>query len=94
MRNMIIGLGVAAVALMAGAPAADAQTNFPFGKRPYCWSGDRSSGGMPECSFYTWEQCQANRAGGGDHCYANPSYAWGASQQDPRKRQPSKRTAY
>ena len=93
MRKMIIGVGIAAVALMAGAPAADAQTNYPFGKRQYCWSGDRSNGGMPECSYYTWEQCQANMQGGGDHCFANPSYAWSGAPQDQRRR-PSKRSSY
>ena len=89
MHRMLIGIGVAAVALTAGMQATEAQT--PFGSRPYCWSGDRSSGGMASCSFYTWEQCRANVVGGGSHCYPNPLYAGdrGQGKQKPQKRQKS-----
>jgi hypothetical protein len=89
MHRLLIGIGVAAVTLTASMQATEAQTNFPFGSRPYCWSGDRSNGGMPSCSFYTWEQCQANLHGGGSHCYANPAYAWDRGQTQKRQKRSS-----
>lgn len=96
MQNVLIGLSVAAVALAAGIQTAAAQTNYPFGKRPYCWSGDRSSG-MPMCAFNTWQQCQAYIQGGGQHCFENPTIAWerahGISQKQRQpKRQKSRRS--
>ena len=70
MRHIILGLGIAVVALTAATQTIEAQT--PHGSRPFCTSGNRADGGMPSCSYYTWEQCRAALSGG-DHCYPNPS---------------------
>jgi hypothetical protein len=94
MHRILIGLGIAAVALTAGVQASQAQTNFPFGSRPYCWSGDRSNGGMPECSYYTFEQCLASLHGGPDHCFANPSYAWSRGGGVPQRKVKQQKRSY
>ena len=95
MRNVIIGLGIAAAALTVGTQASEAQTQYPFGSRPYCWSGNKANGGMPECSFYTWDQCRATLHGGADHCFENPTLAWNrlhGAPQGKQKRRTGKRS--
>jgi hypothetical protein len=90
MRHIILGLGIAVAALTAATQTIEAQT--PHGSRPFCTSGNRADGGMPSCSYYTWEQCRAALSGG-DHCYANPSIGWSQGQngtpQGKKKQRPS-----
>lgn len=90
MHRFSIGLTTAAIAIVAGMHSAEAQTQRE--PRPYCMSGNKSNGGMPECSFHTWEQCRANLHGGADHCYANPALAWHRAQHGGQRK--AKRTAY
>ena len=89
MRHIILGIGIAMAALAADVLTSAAQT--PHGSRPFCTSGNRSNGGMPSCSYYTWEQCRAALSGG-DHCYANPSIGW--SQGNSQGKQKKQRSSY
>ncbi|MGH6770155.1 MAG: DUF3551 domain-containing protein, partial [Xanthobacteraceae bacterium] len=71
----------------------DTQPSNAAEPRPYCLTGGRgSTGGIPDCSYHTWEQCRAAIGGGGDACMANPELSWraldrAATQPKPRRRQ-------
>ena len=92
MRHIILGIGIAVAALVADVPTSAAQT--PHGSRPFCLSGNRDNGGMPSCSYYTWEQCRA-AVTGADHCYANPSIGWSQGLYGaPQGRQKKQRSSY
>ena len=65
MRSFLLGMGILAAALTAGAQPGEAA------ERAFCLSGNKANGGMPECIYYTWEQCRAS-VSGGDSCFANP----------------------
>ena len=81
MRSFLLGMGILAAALTASVQPGEAA------QRAFCLSGNKSNGGMPECSFYTWEQCRAAVAGS-DHCYANPFYT---GNQQPGRRSTQRR---
>lgn len=81
MRSLLLGMGLMAAALGASVQPGEAA------QRQFCLSGNKANGGMPECTFYTWEQCRASVAGS-DSCFVNPWYA--ADQQQGRTR-PSQR---
>ena len=97
MPVMTVKVALAVAALIGATEAAQAQTVFPFGSRPFCDSGDRGIGSLPQCSYYTLEQCQASLQGVA-HCYANPALAWsGTPRATPgkkQKRRVKKKTAY
>jgi hypothetical protein len=61
---------VTVVAFMA-AIAIDAHQT---GARGAAWCLVTSGGGGRSCSFYTFEQCLASRAGGSSHCEQNPNF--------------------
>lgn len=54
--------------------------------RPYCFQGGRgTTGGLLDCSYYTWEQCQAMVTGGGEGCSINPELGWRALERARNK---------
>lgn len=67
----LIGLAVAAVLLPQIAEAQRAP-------RPWCLQSGRGGpgGGLPVCTYYSFEQCRASIGGGGDHCFRNPAILW------------------
>jgi hypothetical protein len=72
MHRILLGVGIAVAAM-----AADAQSSYAAEPRPYCLTGGRgTTAGIPDCSYYTWEQCWAAIGGGGDACMINPELAW------------------
>ena len=75
----IVWLGVfsALVVMSSGAAKAQPAGNpLPWGPRAFCTEGgsDFTGHGMPNCTYYTWEQCIATARGNGQHCTANPFY--------------------
>ncbi|MCC6887220.1 MAG: DUF3551 domain-containing protein [Hyphomicrobiales bacterium] len=72
MRLALIGLGV--TALLAAVDPAAAQRQA----RPWCLqsSHDGPGGGLPDCTYYTFEQCRAAVGGGTDGCFPNPALGW------------------
>jgi len=80
MHRVLIAFATVAVALTAGMQPGNAEP------RPYCLHGDDDSpgGGIPDCTYYTWEQCRASISGGRDYCMENPALAWRRLQQPPR----------
>ena len=70
MRSLLLGMGILAAAITVNVQPAAAQQ---LANRPYCLDGNRANGGMPECSYYTWQQCIAATSGS-DRCFVNPWY--------------------
>ena len=75
MRRILIGIGIVVAAWTAGVQPGFADP------RPYCLSGNKSNGGMPDCTYYSLAQCRGSMGGGNDSCYENPALMWKAREQ-------------
>jgi hypothetical protein len=74
----VLILSVLATGLTIGAEPAAAQG------AAWCLRTSNNSGGG--CSYHTFEQCLASRAGGSSHCVQNPNYAGSSSgRAQPRR---------
>lgn len=88
MRIALIGLAVLTMTLPAGVEPADAQSQ----PRPWCLQSGRGGpgGGLPVCTYYSFEQCQQSVGGGSDGCFRNPAIGWdrieGRGYAPPRSR--------
>jgi hypothetical protein len=82
MKTMLVGLALAAM-MMPLAPAAHAQTNYPWCAQ---YSGGR--GGATNCGFTTFEQCLETVRGIGGFCERNNWY------QPPPGPHPRRRSQY
>jgi hypothetical protein len=77
MRSVVLALlGAGGLALVGTAPAEAVGTRYPF-----CIQGNESPG-LSNCSFTSYEQCQATASGRFLYCVANPYY--NAGEPDPR----------
>jgi hypothetical protein len=77
MRNVVVAaLAASAFALMGALPAHAYGVNHAF-----CLQGGEEYPGLSNCTFDSYEQCQASASGRGLTCIANPYFA-GASN-DP-----------
>jgi Protein of unknown function (DUF3551) len=83
MRRMILALlaasGLAAIGVL---PAAAVGTRYPF-----CIQGDEQPG-LSNCTFVSYEQCQATAAGRRLYCIANPFYAGDGDDRRAYRRPP------
>jgi len=68
MRSAVVAL--MAVAACALAPATASAANFP-----YCIKGCDYGSGPGDCSFATYQQCQATASGRVAYCAANPYFS-------------------
>jgi hypothetical protein len=67
--SALLAIGVLAVLDTAPAIAA------PAGNFPFCIRGcDYGGGGVGDCSFTSYAQCQATASGQTASCYSNPYY--------------------
>jgi hypothetical protein len=71
------GLGLAAMA-----PAHAVGSRYPF-----CLQGNDSPG-LSNCTFTSYQQCQATASGRFLYCVANPFYGGGAEPRVYRERRP------
>jgi hypothetical protein len=80
MRNLVVALLAAAgLAAIGTAPAEAVGTRYPF-----CIQGDEYPA-LSNCTFTSYEQCQATASGRMLYCIANPYYNHGpAGDVDPR----------
>jgi len=77
MRNVILTLLAASTMAALGAvPAKAVGTRYPF-----CIQGDEQPG-LSNCTFVSYEQCQATASGRRLWCIPNPFYA--GDSEDPR----------
>jgi hypothetical protein len=63
-------LAAGAVAVIAITPDAARARDYPF-----CIKGGAYEGGVGDCSFDTYAQCQATASGRDSYCDANPFYS-------------------
>ena len=72
MRKVILAiLAAAGLALAGTAPAEAVGSRYPF-----CLQGNDSPG-LSNCTFTSYQQCQATASGRFLYCVANPFYAGG-----------------
>ena len=67
-RAILVLLAAAGLAALAASPAAAVGTRYPF-----CITGDDQPG-LSNCTFTSYEQCQATASGRFLQCIANPYY--------------------
>ena len=78
MRNLVLALlSASGLAMVGSAPAEGVGTRYPF-----CIQGNEIPG-LSQCTFTSYEQCQATASGRFLSCIANPDYNPGADA-DPR----------
>ena len=82
MRNLLFALTVAGAAYAMPAMARD---------YPYCIRGCEYDAAHGDCSFSTYQQCQATAAGRDAWCAENPNYNSKAEMRDDRSRQSRRR---
>jgi hypothetical protein len=87
MVRILAGLGIVAAMLTAGMQPSRADP------RPYCLQAGKGGpgGGIPDCTYHTWEQCRASVGGGGDSCSENPALLWRARERGQVRTQPAPR---
>ena len=84
MRNVILALLAASGLAMVGtAPASAVGTRYPF-----CIQGDEYPG-LSNCTFTSYEQCEASASGRRLYCMANPYYT---AASEPRGNKGRNRT--
>jgi hypothetical protein len=83
MRNILLALAAAGGLAIAGmAPAEAVGSRYPF-----CLQGDDSPG-LSNCTFTSYQQCQATASGRRLYCIANPFYAGGGEPVYRERRPP------
>jgi hypothetical protein len=75
-RAILVLLAASGLAALGAAPAAAVGTRYPF-----CIQGDEQPG-LSNCTFTSYEQCQATASGRRLYCIANPYYV-GTSDAPP-----------
>jgi hypothetical protein len=81
MRNVILALLAASGLAMVGtAPASAVGTRYPF-----CIQGDEYPG-LSNCTFTSYEQCEASASGRRLYCMANPYYNAGSESRGNKGR--------
>ena len=84
MPRILQALMVCCATLTSGVQPANAQ-NYPF-----CIKGCDFGAGRGDCSFSSYQQCQATASGRDAYCDVNPQYNANAELQPDRSR-PSRR---
>ena len=83
MRRAILAVAIASgLAGLASAPAEAVGTRYPF-----CIQGQEQPG-LSNCTFTSYEQCQATASGRFLWCIANPYYAGVANGRRASRRPP------
>jgi hypothetical protein len=81
MRNIFLAFAAAgALAMVGAAPAEAVGSRYPF-----CLQGNDSPG-LSNCTFTSYQQCQATASGRFLYCVANPFYAGGGEPGVYRER--------
>jgi hypothetical protein len=89
MRNRVLALLAAGgLAMMGSAPAEAVGTRYPF-----CIQGDDQPG-LSNCTFTSYQQCQATASGRRLWCIENPYYNPGGGYDPRAYRGPRIRSVY
>jgi hypothetical protein len=72
--SLPVAVALVLVSSMAASVASRAAES-PWGPRAFCTLGGKDTGtDLPNCYYYTWEQCIATARGNDQSCMANPYY--------------------
>ena len=83
-RFILAGLALIAAASVFDVPSADAQVSTP--RNPWCLRDGPAGGpGSWDCSYQTFQQCEASAFGAGGSCTQNPNYRGGRQTTNPRR---------
>jgi hypothetical protein len=83
MRSLLLALAVLGAGFAVPSAPAEAR------EYPFCLLGRDTAGGRGDCSFSTYQQCQATASGTYASCYANPYVAYDQEPvYQPRPRYP------
>jgi hypothetical protein len=82
MRNIVLALLAAGGLAVGLTPAEAVGTRYPF-----CLQGNDSPG-LSNCTFTSYQQCQASASGRFLYCVANPFFAGGGEPRVYRERPP------
>jgi Protein of unknown function (DUF3551) len=89
MRGAVLALLAAVgLALVGSTPAGAVGTSYPF-----CIQGDEYPG-LSNCTFTSYEQCQATASGRNLQCIENPYYTGGRDPDPGANRGPRARSIY
>ena len=81
-RFILAGLVLVSAAAVFDVPVADAQVSS--GRNPWCLRDGPGGGrGSWDCSYQTFQQCEATRFGAGGSCSQNPNYRGGRQTKGP-----------
>ena len=80
MRTLFLALATSATVFATGV------TEVAAGDYRYCIQGDDFPGGAGDCSFASYQQCQATAAGRDAWCAENPNFNAKAEMQGDRGR--------
>jgi hypothetical protein len=69
MQTLFLALATSAIVFTTGT------AHVPVSENRYCIQGDEFQGGAGECSFTTFQQCQATASGRLAYCGTNPSFS-------------------
>jgi hypothetical protein len=79
-----------AIGLLTSFEASPAAA-YPEGDGAFCINGFNYDGGLGDCSYSSYAQCQATASGTANTCLANPYYHAKVETQPGRERPPSRR---
>ena len=89
MRSVVLAvLAAGGLAMLGAAPAGAVGTRYPF-----CIQGNDYPG-LSNCTFTSYEQCQASASGRFLYCVANPYYNPGGDLDPRAYRGPRVRSVY
>ncbi len=72
---------LAAVAVGAAISIGTISTSAQARDYPFCIKAESYLGGVGDCSFDTYQQCQASASGRRAYCDANPYYGYSDSRR-------------
>jgi hypothetical protein len=79
-QTMSLAAAMALALLSSLAATTPSRAQGPWGPRAFCTLGGKDTGtDLPNCYYYTWEQCIATARGNGQSCMANPYYTGAAT---------------
>lgn len=70
MRSLLLALAVLGTGFAIQSAPAEAR------EYPFCLQGRDTASGRGDCSYSTYQQCQATASGTYASCYTNPYYAY------------------
>lgn len=80
MRSLVLALAVVGTGFAFQSAPAQAR------EAAFCLQGKDTSGGRGDCSYTTYQQCQARASGTWNGCYANPYVTYDDEPVYPTRR--------